>query len=369
MDGLTALGMPLLRRSVIDDVTGKPVITSPPTGEVVSRSNLLPLGITDEGRMTVALPQAVLGAYDAALFPGQVLRGEKGVFDPATGHVSQEAMDAANRIAGIAMTGSLPFGAPKGALRMFGGAAEHADDPLAALETALSNYKPEAPAPGPRLLDPNAKSWDVYHGSNPGQNFERFDPSLANNPAERGAVFFAPNPDTASGYAGGVKSGAEAGSRVYRATVEPGMTGVFDLQHLVEHDPTFNAEARSMMMKHEGAGYGPVFDDAMADYARNRDELRRLSAQADQLGYAPSRPDGVPFAYGHIGAAVQRAKDQGLDTAILRGLGEHGGDDQVIALTPGRVRSYYAPDQLLYSGGPGGALAALGMAPINSGNR
>ncbi|MFC6747100.1 hypothetical protein ACFQFG_22735 [Methylobacterium persicinum] len=101
------LGQSLLRRSVLDDVTGKPVITSAPTGEVTTRANLLPLGITDEGRMTVALPQAVLGAYDASLFPGQVARGEKGVFDPATGHVSQEAMDAANGIAGLAMTGGL----------------------------------------------------------------------------------------------------------------------------------------------------------------------------------------------------------------------------------------------------------------------
>ncbi|MCJ2107846.1 hypothetical protein MKK70_21195 [Methylobacterium sp. E-041] len=350
-----------LRRGVVDPETGNAVVTSAPTGEVRQRASLLPVGRDDSGRLVPAVPQSIFDAIDAARFPGRAARGEVNIFDPRTGHVSDEAMGAANGIAGLAMTGSMPFSAPKGALRMFGGMGK--DDPLAGLEAALSKIAPEVPSAGPRLLDPNAKSWDLYHGSNAGPDFKRFDANAGSNPAERGAVFFAPDAVTASGYAGtGATKGGEAGPRVFRTTVEPGKTAVYDLQHLVEHDPEFNARARALTTQHEGATWGPVFDDAMADFARNRTEHRAFSAQAEAMGYPASRPDGVPFGYGHIGAAVERAKADGLDTAILRGLGEHGGDDQVIALTPNRVRSFYAPDQLLYSGGPGGAAAGTALS-------
>jgi len=120
--------LPPLRRSVIDPDTGRPVITSAPTGAIQQRTQVLPIGRDDSGSLVPAFPKAMFDAVDAARFPGQVLRGEKGVFDPTTGHVSDEAMGAAAGIAGTAMTGSLPFGAPKGALRMFGGwNAETAD--------------------------------------------------------------------------------------------------------------------------------------------------------------------------------------------------------------------------------------------------
>lgn len=310
----------------------------------------------------VVAGDAAHGLLSAATAPKRALDGDLPIFDPMTGHVSDEALGAGAGIAGLAMTGSLPFKAPAGAIRSFGGAAAK-DDPLAALEAGLANLAPEAPPPGPRLLDPNAKLWDLYHGSEGGADFARFDPSKANNPAERGGLFLAPDPTTASGYAGStVRSGAEAGPRVFRTTVEPGKTAIFDLPHLVERDPTFNAEARALTMKHDGATYGPVFDDAMSDFARRRDESRTFAAQAEAMGFTPTAPDGVPFGYGHIGAAMERAKAQGLDTAILRGLAEHGGDDQVVALTPGRVRSYYDPSQLLYAGAPVGVGLGAAMA-------
>ena len=305
--------------------------------------------------------KAVDAGRSAVTAPRDAISGDLQVFDPATGHVSDEAMRRANEMAGLAMTGSAPFKAPAGAVRSFGGAAAK-DDPIAALEAMLADIKPEAPPPGPRMLDPTAKSWDLYHGSTPGPDFPRFDPTKGNNPTEQ-AVFFAPSADTASGYAGRPKAGAEAGSRVYRTTVDPGKTAVFDLAHLAETSPEFNARARQVMMQTEGSTYGPVFDDYMSDFTRNRSQMRDLSAQGEAMSYPPSRLDGISFAHGHIGAAVQMAKEQGLDTAILRGIVEHGGDDQVIALTPNRVRSYYAPDQLLYSGGPGGLAAAVLAAP------
>jgi hypothetical protein len=365
-----------LRRSVIDPDTGRAVVTSAPTGEVVTRGQLLPLGVTDAGRLTVALPQAALGAYDAVRLPGQVARGERGVFDPMTGHVSQEALGAAFELAGTAMTGSLPFSVPKGALRSFGGAANKADDVLAALEAGLADYvsppiamKPQAVALGPAAdvrppmrLDPSAASWDLYHGSPASPDFQRFDPSLAAIPSERGAVFFAPDAATAVSYAGQVGAGAEAGPRVFRTTVTPGKTALFDLAELAETSPAFNARAKQITIDEAGPQWGPFHDDYVKGFKTRRDEDRAINAQVVEMGYPASELAGLSYGHGHIGAAVQMAREQGLDTAILRGLVEHGGDDQVIVLTPNRVRSAYAPDQLLYSGGPGGAV----LAPLGS---
>ena len=93
-DPLPFLGsaVPALRRSVIDPVTGAATLgpqTSP--------------GALD-----------YLGAYadlvgsrirDAATAPARTYRGEIGIFDPNTGHVSDEAMGAANGVAALAMTG------------------------------------------------------------------------------------------------------------------------------------------------------------------------------------------------------------------------------------------------------------------------
>jgi hypothetical protein len=44
---------------------------------------------------------------DAVTAPRDAYRGDLQIFDPATGHVSDEAMDRANGMAGIAMTGGL----------------------------------------------------------------------------------------------------------------------------------------------------------------------------------------------------------------------------------------------------------------------
>lgn len=85
------------------------------------RSALLPLGRTNAGNVTWAVPQAVLSALGAAQFPGQVYRGEASVYDPTTGHVSEEAVGKSFDLAGTAMTGSLPFPKPAGAIGMFGG--------------------------------------------------------------------------------------------------------------------------------------------------------------------------------------------------------------------------------------------------------
>ncbi|MFK5599083.1 hypothetical protein ACFZ8E_19085 [Methylobacterium sp. HMF5984] len=365
-----------LRRSVVDPVTGRAVVTSAPTGDVIQRSSVLPVGRDDAGRLTPAVPGMIADAFSAAQMPGQVFRGEQRVMDPTTGHVDESAIGRAFDLAGTAMTGSMPFSAPRGALRMFGGAATHEADPFAALEAGLAAGMKEAePIARPMTrVDPAAKSWDLYHGTAAPEDFTRFDPHLAKGSrphtpdGETGAVFLSPAPGEANHYASPrASSGLDAaGPRVIRTTVDPGKTAVLDLPALFENDPAFVARAREAFIQDARtngadpdvvARAGSVFDER---HARMLDEFqgtRDLNEQLAELGYHATEVPQVQWGYGATSAAVQHAREQGLDTAILRGLSESNGGDQVVALTPGRVRSHYAPDQLLYNGGPGGALA------------
>lgn len=357
-----------LRRSVIDEVTGQPVVTSPPTGRIHERAPLAPVGIDDSGRMVPAVPGFIADApqtiASAVTLPRDVWRGE---VETMPTRMSREEGQRVADLAGLAMTGSLPFRAPKGALRMFGGAAKEADDPFAALEAALAqgvkDVVPETRR-APIRLDPNAPSWDLYHGTGPSPDFQRFDPQVTGNAAERGAVFFAPDPETANAYTTTGGGAGEAGSRVFRASVEPGRTKVFDLGQLAETDPAFNARAREAWLANMADGKGgELFDDYLSGLRSRRESDRAHNAQLAEMGYAPGPVEGVNYGFGHVGAAVRQAQAEGLDTAIIRGLAEHGGDDQVIALTPGRVRNRY-DGSLLYSGGPAGL--GLGAAALAS---
>ena len=302
-------------------------------GDVVQRADVLPLGRTSDGRTVLAAPNVVADPF-ASIGVGPLATGALGVVRDAASNLNMRSLSSVARgvtsgaqeagaglvgaarsggtfaqdflggridpgsegaagraldMAGLAMTGSMPFKAPAGAIRSFGGAAAK-DDPLAALEAMLADIKPEAPPPGPRLIDPTAKSWDLYHGSTPGPDFARFDPALASNPAERGAVFFAPDAETAANYAGSPKAGAEAGSRVYRTTVDPGRTGVIDLAHLAETDPAFNAQAREITAAHNPANT-PLFDDYMASFRSGRAQGpgHRSSARRDGVRAQPKR--------------------------------------------------------------------------------
>lgn len=127
---LAGTAPPTLPRTVIDPVTGRPYSPPSPTGEVVQRASVLPVGRDDSGRLVPAVPGMLMSAAEAAALPGQVARGEFSIFDPRTGHVSDEAIAKVTDLAGLAMTGSMPFEAPAGALRVFGGrtarTADHA---------------------------------------------------------------------------------------------------------------------------------------------------------------------------------------------------------------------------------------------------
>lgn len=72
---------------------------------------------------------------------------------------------------------------------------------------------------------------------------------------------------------------------------------------------------------------------------------------ADEMAAEAQR---VPYSLGAVSAAVRYARDKGLDTATLRGLAEHHGADQVVALTPNRVWNSLT-GKLMY--GVGGAAA------------
>ncbi|AYO85326.1 hypothetical protein [Methylobacterium brachiatum] len=315
---------------------------------------------------------------DAVTAPRDAYTGDLQVMGP-DGHPTAEAMDRANGLAGLAMTGSMPFKAPKGALRMFGGAEAH-EDPLAALSAALDqNMGSVASDVRPiSRVDTSAKSWDLYHGTSAPEDFARFDPNRpqetrTHSPgSEAGAVFLSPAADEAAHYAGdviGKDTISGAGPRVIRATVDPGKTAVLDIPHLLENDPSFVARARENFIQNDAKGrtpteaeasrLGAMFDDRHARMLSDFRSTRDLNDQLAALGYPASEVPQAQWGFGATGAAIQRAKEQGLDTAVLRGLSESNGGDQIVALTPGRVRSYYDPSQVLFNGGPAGGLAGL----------
>lgn len=307
---------------------------------------------------------------DAVTAPQRALSGDLQIWDPATGHTTDEAQGAAAGMAGLAMTGSMPFKAPAGAIRSFGG-GQSLDDLLASMGSAIDQHAASA-VPDVRPMnrvDPKAASWDLYHGTDAPTDFARFDTNLPNSArghtpsSETGGVFLSPAADEAAQYSGSIggRPGAEAGPRVIRATVDPGKTDVFDLPHLMENDPAFVARARQTVIDDAGGrpAAGQVFDER---HARMLDEFRSardLNAQLTEMGYPATEVPQVQWGYGATGAAMQMARERGLDTAVLRGLSESNGGDQVVALTPGRVRSYYDPSHVLYSGGPAGAAAGL----------
>jgi hypothetical protein len=291
---------------------------------------------------------------DAVTAPRDAFTGDLQVMGP-DGHPTAEAMNRANGLAGLAMTGSMPLKAPKGALRMFGGAEAH-EDPLAALSAALDqNMGSVASDVRPiSRVDTSAKSWDLYHGTSAPEDFARFDPNRpqetrTHSPgSEAGAVFLSPAADEAAHYAGdviGKDTISGAGPRVIRATVDPGKTAVLDIPHLLENDPSFVARARENFIQNDAKGrtpteaeasrLGAMFDDRHARMLGEFRSARDLNDQLAALGYPASEVPQAQWGFGATGAAIQRAKEQGLDTAVLRGLSESNGGDQIVALTPG----------------------------------
>ncbi|WP_156383936.1 hypothetical protein [Methylobacterium sp. Leaf456] len=367
---------------MVDPLTGRALVTSEPTGEVVQRSSLLPIGRDASGRLVPAVPGFIADApqaiASAVTLPRDAWRGD---VETMPSRMSRQEGERVADLAGLAMTGSLPFKAPKGALRSFGGAAEQsADDIFGSLEAGLAAAtKDMVPEVTPRsFVDPAAKSWDLYHGTASPVDFARFRTDLPQEmrPNTVGsnqgqAVFFSPSADEASHYALGRRAtgqGVEAGPRTIPVTVDPGKTGVLDMVELAQQ-PDFADRVYAAAV----ASHGNPTDPSQLRSIRNVVDLVH-KGQLDQIASAKAFNE----QYGHLGVsemptynymgggtdvAVQMAREQGLDTAIIRGLHESNGGDQVITLTPGRVRSRLSGD-LLYSGGPSGA--AVGAAALSA---
>lgn len=218
-------------------------------------------------------------------------------------------------------------------------------------------------------VDPAASQFNLYHGTIAPENFSRFDPTVAarhSTDGEAGAVYFSPRPHDADRYTvpyfdeEAPYTAADlttAGPRAFPVTMDPGKSGLMDLPQLLQNDPRFQQLV---------AQSGQITPEAHAGALASIQDQQAFASQAAAAGMAPP-PIKLPTSFGGAasGAAIQLARERGLDSAVLRGLGENGGGDYVVALTPNRVRSAI-DGSMLYAGGgsPEGAVAAgaLGAA-------
>ncbi len=297
---------------------------------------------------------AVDGVRDAVTYPRDVMQGR----------VDPQSDQGIARTLGMAslMGAGLPV-AEEGAVGAMGGklatkaAAAPADDPFAAIMAALDAQGPAAAVPKTMaetgIADPSAASWSLYHGT--GDTWDTFDPSKAGartSGAERGAMFMSPREGEAANYAHA--SGGD-GARVMPLTVTPGNTGVYDAgQLLASRDPRFMAASRAEFTG-SPAGYDAALQRSDADVAYHQDLRSRMPA--DMAAEMPDYPV-VSNLLSPQSAVISMARADGRDTAILRGLGESSGGDQIVALRPGFVYDA-ATGRQVYAGGIPGSAPAL----------
>lgn len=310
----------------------------------------------------VAGARAVDGLVNSAQWAHDVQAGRYGTF--------LDNPDADRQVVPGAVQAAMTLGAPglgmaeTGALGAAGGKvlakAAPAADPFAAM---MAKLDAQAPAAVPRtmaetgVVDPAAASWRLHHGTTD-PDWQVFDPNkagLRTSGAERGALFMSPREGEAATYAHG------DGARVLSLDVTPGNTGVYDAAHLLAtRDPRFMAASRA-----EFTGSPAAYDAALkrsdADVAYHQDLRGRMPA--DVAAEMPAYP-AVSNLLNPQSAAISMARVDGRDTAILRGLGESAGGDQVVALRPGFVRDANT-GALVYSGGlPSGPALAGQQQPV-----
>lgn len=272
--------------------------------------------------------RAAQAAYRAVTLPGDVYAGR-------TAPDSPEAIERSADLAGILALGGTGAAriemVPRGSIGSSGGGMPLPPPKVPAPPPRLPGAsKPthDIPPPPPQgaFVDPAAAEWTAYHGS-PVGDIERFDPSIGGY--ERG-VFFSPDPLEAERY----------GTSLYKVRIDPGKTEVYDLNKLID-DPAFRAKVRE-----DWVGDGrlpreqlePLYDQQFADILASRERAR---ARGEEWN--------APYSWGAVNPAIEEARAKGLDTIILRGLNESFGNDQIVALTPGRVTSATS-GRTLYSG-------------------
>jgi hypothetical protein len=223
----------------------------------------------------------------------------------------------------------------------------------------LAQRRPEPNSPSPIYpygrVDPNAEEWRLYHGTSSPISFDKFDVNAAGKfsaVGEKGVSFFSASPEEAAGYAGSFSHKEEdaAGPRVYPVRVTPGKSAVFDVQRL-PLDPEFRASMRKIATKYSGRPtsvedaerLGRMFD-------KNFQEDMQIHESNKKLYASEGEPEPKPNFRGSLGAtsaAIARARQQGLDTVILRGIPESRGRDQVAVLNPDNIRSALDPKDIL----------------------
>ncbi len=180
-----------------------------------------------------------------------------------------------------------------------------------------------------REVDPNASEWTLYHGTGSRDDFRAFDPAkdIASPPgdSEHGAVFFTPDPIVAQRYAMATydpsAAATDAHRRIIPVTVTPGKTRLFDIAELLQSSD-------------------PAFRDALRSVGVRDTTYERMRSAVSEAGVLDYEKGGV------VDAALHIAKSEGLDTFILRGLNDAGTADQIVALTPGRVKAAYTGDTM-----------------------
>ncbi len=213
----------------------------------------------------------------------------------------------------------------------------------------------EAGSAGRLFVDPQAKTWDLFHGTTALNDFKRFDPSseaaqvgTSLQGAERGVVFLTPNPEEAGRYASFSDPNGEAGARIFRVAVSPGKTAVFDIPKLMRSgDKRFATALKDAWVRHDLGANG-------------RDLNTEIRAARAMLARTDMDRPAVDHTLGATHAAIDLARKEGLDTVVVRGLNESKGGDQVIVLNPDRVFSRYS-GQKLYQSGAGETDAGMGL--------
>jgi len=247
---------------------------------------------------------------------------------------------------------------------------------------------PPRSARGPARVDTSHPQWTLYHGTEAPVDFDRFDPGNValkkHSTPDQDGVFLAPSPDSADVYANGVATdvAGAAGPRIFKVNVDPGRSATFDVADMARNDPAFIDMIHKTNREGQGRDTSKMLQSADQREAWSRKRLSDALAQADSeaemwrgFGRMTEEEFGMPvpsqetiarkieearrmpYSTGAVSAAVRHAREQGYDTVVIRGLAEHGGSDQVVALTPGRVRNAF-DGRLLY--GLAGAGVGLG---------
>jgi hypothetical protein len=222
-----------------------------------------------------------------------------------------------------------------------------------------------------QYVDQTAKEWTLYHGSGAPIDFKKFTIDHGFNPHtsgdETGVLWFTPKASEAANYAGEMVDGVAVGPRIFKVRIKPGKTEVFDLAKLVMSDD-FRKAVRETAER-RAADLGADInarrrENYIESVMRSFDREREMVALFDATDREGLEVAGFSF---HAGETVIRvAKERGLDTAILRGMKESRGGDQVIVLTKNRVRNAISPRQILFQDGRGQIAFRDGGKPILS---